>query len=39
VAKPALYRTLQKQILRPRITQDIPFGMALEALTGADLAY
>jgi enoyl-CoA hydratase/carnithine racemase len=42
-AKPALYRTLQKQTLnlnlRRRITQDIPFGMALEGLTAADLAY
>ena len=42
-AKPALYRTLQKQTLnlnlRRRITQDVPFGMALEGLTAADLAY
>jgi enoyl-CoA hydratase/carnithine racemase len=42
-AKPALYRSLQKQTLnlnlRRRITQDIPFGMALEGLTAADLAY
>jgi hypothetical protein len=34
-AKPALYRTLQKQTLnlnlRRRITQDVPVGMALEA--------
>jgi enoyl-CoA hydratase/carnithine racemase len=41
-AKPALYRSLQKQTLnvnlRRRITQDIPFGMALEGLTAADLA-
>jgi enoyl-CoA hydratase/carnithine racemase len=41
--KPALYRTLQKQTLnanlRRRITQDVPFGMALEGLTAADLAY
>ena len=42
-AKPAMYRTLQKQTLnlnlRRRITQDVPFGMALEGLTAADLAY
>lgn len=42
-AKPALYRTLQKQTLninlRRRITQDLPFGIALEGLTAADLAY
>jgi enoyl-CoA hydratase/carnithine racemase len=42
-AKPALYRSLQKQTLnlnlRRRITQDIPFGTALEGLTAADLAY
>jgi enoyl-CoA hydratase/carnithine racemase len=42
-AKPALYRTLQKQTLnmnlRRRITSDVPFGMALEAMTCADLAY
>ena len=42
-ATPALYRTLQKQTLnlnlRRRITQDVPFGMALEGLTAADLAY
>jgi enoyl-CoA hydratase/carnithine racemase len=42
-AKPALYRTLQKQTLNlnlhRRITQDVPFGMALEGLTAADLAY
>jgi enoyl-CoA hydratase/carnithine racemase len=42
-AKPALYRTLQKQTLninlRRRITQDVPFGMALEGLTAADLTY
>lgn len=41
--KPALYRSLQKQTLnlslRRRITQDVPFGMALEGLTSADLAY
>jgi hypothetical protein len=37
LAKPALYRTLQKQMLnvnlRRRIIQDVPFGMALEGLT------
>jgi enoyl-CoA hydratase/carnithine racemase len=42
-AKPALYRTLQKQTLninlRRRITQDLPFGIALEGLTAADSAY
>jgi len=42
-AKPAMYRTLQKQTLnlnlRRRITQDVPFGMALEGLTAAALAY
>ena len=42
-AKPALYRSLQKQTLnlnlRRRITADVPFGMALEGLTAADLAY
>lgn len=42
-AKPALYRSLQKQTLnlnlRRRITQDVPYGMALEGLTAADLAY
>jgi enoyl-CoA hydratase/carnithine racemase len=42
-AKPALYRTLQKQTLnvnlRRRIVQDVPFGMGLEGLTAADLAY
>ncbi|GAA3739523.1 enoyl-CoA hydratase/isomerase family protein [Streptomyces tremellae] len=42
-AKPALYRSLQKQTLnrnlRKRIVQDVPFGMALEGLTAADLAY
>jgi enoyl-CoA hydratase/carnithine racemase len=41
--KPALYRSLQKQTLnlnlRRRITHDVPFGMALEGLTAADLAY
>jgi hypothetical protein len=42
-AKPALYRTLQKQTLnlnlRRRIIQDVPAGMALEGLTAADLPY
>lgn len=42
-AKPALYRSLQKQTLninlRRRIVSDVPFGMALEGLTAADLAY
>ena len=42
-AKPALYRTLQKQTLnanlRRRIIQDVPYGMALEGLTAADLPY
>lgn len=42
-AKPALYRTLQKQTLnvnlRRRIVQDVPFGMGLEGLTAADLPY
>ncbi|MEV4350009.1 enoyl-CoA hydratase/isomerase family protein [Actinoplanes sp. NPDC049596] len=42
-AKPRLYRSLQKQTLnlnlRRRITQDVPYGMALEGLTAADLAY
>jgi enoyl-CoA hydratase/carnithine racemase len=42
-AKPALYRSLQKQTLninlRRRITQDVPIGMALEGLTAADLSY
>jgi enoyl-CoA hydratase/carnithine racemase len=42
-AKPALYRSLQKQTLnlnlRRRITQDVPFGMALEGLTAADIPY
>jgi enoyl-CoA hydratase/carnithine racemase len=41
--KPALYRSLQRQTLnlnlRRRITEDVPFGMALEGLTAADLAY
>ena len=42
-AKPALYRTLQKQTLninlRRRIASDVPFGMALEGLTAADMPY
>jgi enoyl-CoA hydratase/carnithine racemase len=42
-SKPALYRALQRQTLninlRRRIIQDVPFGMALEGLTAADLAY
>jgi enoyl-CoA hydratase/carnithine racemase len=42
-AKPPLYRSLQKETLnlnlRRRITQDVPFGMALEGLTAADQAY
>jgi enoyl-CoA hydratase/carnithine racemase len=42
-AKPRVYRTLQKQTLnsnlRRRITQDVPYGMALEGLTAADIAY
>ena len=42
-AKPALYRTLQKQTLnlnlRRRIASDVPFGMALEGLTAADVPY
>jgi enoyl-CoA hydratase/carnithine racemase len=42
-AKPALYRTLQKQTLnmnlRRRIVSDVPFGMALEGLTAADQPY
>jgi enoyl-CoA hydratase/carnithine racemase len=42
-AKPALYRSVQKQTLninlRRRITQDVPFGMALEGLTAADIPY
>ena len=42
-AKPALYRSLQKQTLnrnlRRRIVQDVPFGMALEGLTAADIPY
>lgn len=42
-AKPALYRSLQKQTLnvnlRRRLVQDVPFGMALEGLTAADMPY
>jgi hypothetical protein len=42
-AKPPLYWTLQKQTLnlslRRRIVQDVAFGMALEGLAAADLAY
>ena len=42
-AKPALYRSLHKQTLnvnmRRRITQDVPYGMALEGLTAADQPY
>jgi enoyl-CoA hydratase/carnithine racemase len=41
--KPALYRALQKQTLnqrlRRRIVEGVPYGMALEALTAANLAY
>jgi hypothetical protein len=43
IAKPPLYRALQKQTLnlnlRRRIVQDVPFGMALEGLSATDLAY
>jgi enoyl-CoA hydratase/carnithine racemase len=42
-AKPDLYRALQKQTLnmnlRRRVTQDVPFGMALEGLTAAQQPY
>jgi enoyl-CoA hydratase/carnithine racemase len=42
-AKPALYRSLQKQTLninlRRRVVSDVPFGMALEGLTAADQPY
>jgi enoyl-CoA hydratase/carnithine racemase len=42
-AKPALYRTLQKQTLninlRRRLLQDVPYGQALEGLTAADQPY
>lgn len=42
-AKPELYRRLQKQTLnqrlRRRIIEGVPYGMALEGLTAAGLAY
>jgi enoyl-CoA hydratase/carnithine racemase len=42
-AKPRLYRSLQKQTLNQkllrRIVEGVPFGMAVEGLTAADLAY
>ena len=42
-AKPDLYRRLQRQTLnqrlRRRIAESVPFGMALEGLTAADLPY
>jgi enoyl-CoA hydratase/carnithine racemase len=42
-AKPALYLSLQKQVLnqrmRRRIVEDVPTGMALEGLSAADFAY
>jgi enoyl-CoA hydratase/carnithine racemase len=42
-SKPRVYRRLQKQTLnanlRRRITQDVPYGMALEGLTAADIPY
>ena len=42
-AKPDLYRSLQRQTLnqhlRRRIAEGVPFGMALEGLTAADLPY
>lgn len=42
-AKPALYRSLQKQTLNQRLLrrliESVPYGMALEGLTAADLAY
>ena len=42
-AKPAIYRTMQKQTLnmnlRRRIVTDVPFGMALEGLTAAEQPY
>ena len=42
-AKPRLYRSLQKQTLNQkllrRIVEGVPYGMALEGLTAADLAY
>ena len=41
--KPALYRSLHKQTLnqklRRRIVEGVPYGMALQGLTAADLAY
>jgi enoyl-CoA hydratase/carnithine racemase len=41
--KPPLYRSLQKKTLnlnlRRRILEDVPFGMALEGLTAADIPY
>ncbi|WP_228001448.1 enoyl-CoA hydratase/isomerase family protein [Nocardia australiensis] len=41
--KPRLYRSLQKQTLNQRllrrIVEGVPYGMALEGLTAADLAY
>jgi enoyl-CoA hydratase/carnithine racemase len=42
-AKPALYRTLQRQTLnmslRRRIVNDIPYGMAMESMTASDQPY
>jgi enoyl-CoA hydratase/carnithine racemase len=42
-AKPTLYRSLQKQTLNQRLqrrlVEAVPYGMALEGLTAADLAY
>lgn len=42
-AKPAFYATAQKQTLnqalRRRIIEGVPYGMALEGLTAANLAY
>jgi enoyl-CoA hydratase/carnithine racemase len=42
-AKPRLYRSLQKQTLNQRllrrVVEGVPFGMVLEGLTAADLAY
>ncbi len=42
-AEPALYRRYQKQTLNQRlvrrIAEGVPYGMALEGLTAADLAY
>jgi hypothetical protein len=42
-AKPGLYRKLQKhtlnQRLRRRIIEGVPYAMALEGLTAADLPY